>query len=77
MHITENEGGYYGCPKCQANDGYINHGTHHWFVCTKCKVKWYHGSRLFSSWQHDTVEEQATDLRIFNEYETVEPVFID
>ncbi len=47
-----------GCPDCGDCDGYVNIGRSHWFLCDKHKVTWCVGSNLFSSWQHQTEDEQ-------------------
>jgi ssDNA-binding Zn-finger/Zn-ribbon topoisomerase 1 len=47
-----------GCPECGGNDGYVNIGRGHWFVCKKHKTHWFIGSNLFSTWKDETPEEQ-------------------
>ncbi|HZU77948.1 MAG TPA: hypothetical protein VFA70_14370 [Dehalococcoidia bacterium] len=43
---------YFGdCPRCGRNDGYLNDGAEHWFICRRHRVKWYLGSNLFSAWR--------------------------
>jgi hypothetical protein len=55
----EQADGYFGlCPHCRNNDGYVNIGRGHWFVCDEHKVMWFIGSNLFSSWKDQTEEEQ-------------------
>jgi hypothetical protein len=55
----EQADGYFGlCPHCRNNDGYVNVGRGHWFVCDEHKVMWFIGSNLFSSWKDETEEEQ-------------------
>ncbi|HUI21321.1 MAG TPA: hypothetical protein VLZ74_09790 [Methylocella sp.] len=50
---------YFGvCPVCGKTDGYINTGRVHWFFCKEHKLRWWAGINLFSSWQHETEEEQ-------------------
>jgi hypothetical protein len=50
---------YFGvCPTCGKNDGYVNVGRGHWFVCDEHKFKWFVGSNLFDSWKEQTEEEQ-------------------
>jgi hypothetical protein len=58
--------GYFGlCPHCHNNDGYLNVGRGHWFVCHEHKVKWLVGSNLFSSWRYQTEDEQRA---IYDKY---------
>lgn len=47
-----------GCPECGHHDGYINIGRSHWFFCAEDRVKWLGGTNVFSSWQHETEDEQ-------------------
>jgi hypothetical protein len=50
-------GGFGLCPHCHKIDGdYV--GRSHWFLCDEHKVKWLVGANLFSSWRHETEEEQ-------------------
>lgn len=53
------DSGYFGvCPTCHKNDGYVNIGNGHWYICKEHKVMWYIGSNLFSSTMDETEEEQ-------------------
>jgi hypothetical protein len=72
----EQADGYFGwCPKCKNNDGYLNIGREHWFLCKEHKVKWCVGYNLFSSWQHETEDEQRSiyDELDFGTFEKIEP----
>jgi hypothetical protein len=63
-----------GCPKCGLDDGYLNIGRDHWFVCHAHRRKWWVGSNLFSSWREQddaTFEENA---RLLAGYGEVEPL---
>lgn len=42
-----------GCPRCGQNNGFINIGRDHWFLCTRHKTTWCVGSNLFSSWREE------------------------
>ena len=46
------------CPVCHSNDGFLNAGKGHWFLCHEHRVRWFVGSNLFSSWREETEEEQ-------------------
>ncbi len=49
---------YFGvCPICQRQNGMLNDGPDHWFVCNTHMTKWCVGSNLFSGWQHLTDEQ--------------------
>ena len=43
-----------GCPQCGRNDGYVNAGKSHVFICREHKTSWAIGSNLFSSWRDQT-----------------------
>jgi hypothetical protein len=65
------------CPHCRNNDGYVNVGRGHWFVCDEHKVMWFAGTNLFSSWRDETDEEQrrAWAARGLDEYSDIEPYY--
>src|SRR5262249_49511508 len=54
-----------GCPQCGGNDGYLNIGRDHWFVCHTHRTKWCRGSNLFSSWRGQNPKEwEENDVRV-------------
>lgn len=59
--VAENDDHFGGCPLCGRNDGYLNVGRHHYFVCDAHRVAWYAGSNLFSCWR-----EESPDLHRAN-----------
>jgi hypothetical protein len=70
--------GYFGlCPTCHKTDGYINVGRSHWFLCDEHKVKWLIGANLFSSWRHESEEDQRKIYydRGVDKYKEVEPFY--
>ena len=55
IQAAEPETDYFGvCPACYTNDGCLNIGPDHWYVCHEHRVKWCVGSNLFSAWRHET-----------------------
>ena len=62
------------CPTCKSNDGYLNVGRAHFFICHAHRVKWCRGENLFSSWQRETEERWKRNEQILSRYEDVEPV---
>src|SRR5687768_14149485 len=63
-----------GCPECWRNDGYLNIGREHWFVCSEHQVKWIAGENLFSTWRFESdLDWQRNATRIAH-YRNVEPV---
>ena len=70
------EEAYWGiCPACHRNDGYLNVGRDHWFVCHAHRVKWCIGSNLFSSWRYESREEWAENRDVLKGYTEIEPEF--
>jgi hypothetical protein len=68
--------GYFGlCPACHKNDGFINIGPGHWFLCKEHKVTWCVGTNLISGWKVQTEEEQRKiyDDLGFGDYKEVKP----
>jgi ssDNA-binding Zn-finger/Zn-ribbon topoisomerase 1 len=58
-----------GCPECGDNDGYVNIGADHWFLCDTHKTCWPIGSNLFSI--DDTEEPQQAAAAKVARYRTV------
>jgi hypothetical protein len=70
--------GYFGdCPICHKNDGYVNVGNDHWFICVTHKKKWGIGANLFSSAMDETPERQLQEQESlgFDSFEIVEPFY--
>lgn len=64
-----------GCPQCGRNDGFINVGRNHWFVCDLHKTKWWIGSNWFACWRSQTPDDWKWGAEKLTPYEEVEPVF--
>ena len=69
----EEHGDFGGCPECGQNDGYLNVGKTHWFVCHQHKTKWDIGFGLFSSWQEETEETWQKNAQHLEGYHLVKP----
>jgi hypothetical protein len=67
---------YFGlCPNCGGgNDGYLNIGKGHWFVCNQCKTKWFFGSNLFSTWRYEDEDTWRQNHAKLADYQEVEPL---
>lgn len=63
-----------GCPTCGGDDGCLNVGRSHWFVCRRHKVRWFVGANLFSSWRHEEEWDWEENARVLEGYEEVEPL---
>lgn len=63
------------CPECGSDDGYINAGRDHYFICKEDRLYWHIGSNLFESWRRQTEEEQRAEWdRIgMDDFRKVEP----
>ena len=62
------------CPICGRNDGFLNIGPDHVFVCNEHRVWWPVGSNLFSAWrlEDDTIWER--NWKKIQGYRKVEPI---
>jgi len=63
------------CPTCKQNDGYLNVGRDHYFICHEHRVKWCRGSNLFSSWKSETEDDWVRNRDLLSEYKDVEAFF--
>ena len=63
-----------GCPKCWRNDGHLNDGPDHWYVCHKHKVCWFVGSNLFSAWRHEDEAVWDENAKLLSTYKVVDAV---
>ena len=64
-----------GCPVCGGNDGFVNVGRMHWFVCDKHRTKWCIGSNWFRCSRFDA-EVWQENLRLLSKYREVTPVLV-
>jgi hypothetical protein len=63
---------YYGnCPECGKNNGYINYGRDHYFLCHEHKTIWWIGNNLFSSWQEEDETIWEERRRRYGDYQDV------
>ena len=63
-----------GCPECTKNDGHLNIGRSHWYVCHKHKTTWCVGANLFSAWRHESEEQWKKNAQLLMGYREVEPL---
>ena len=69
---------YWGvCPYCLRNDGYLNLGWSHWFVCHADRVRWLVGENLFSTWRHETAADWNATWERIGSYATCRPLFVE
>ena len=61
------------CPHCGKNDGYVNLGLEHWFICREHKTKWLGGANLFDGWMNQTVAQTQSAEALLREYREVSP----
>jgi hypothetical protein len=63
------------CPHCRKNDGFINVGRAHLFMCHEHKVCWWVGENLFDSCKFQTKAEQRAiyDQSGVASYQKVKP----
>ncbi len=63
-----------GCPTCGVNDGFLNVGREHWFVCHMHRAKWHVGSNLFSSWKDQDDAHFRENAWLLANYAEVKPL---
>lgn len=63
-----------GCIVCGKNDGYINQGAEHWFICREHKTKWLVGENLFDNWMTQTVAQHLSAKKLLGGYQEISPV---
>jgi hypothetical protein len=63
-----------GCPVCGKNDGYLNLGAQHWFICRTHKTKWFVGENLFDSWMTQTIPQHLVAEQVLQTYHEVTPL---
>lgn len=73
--VTNDPEFFGGCPVCGKNDGYLNVGRCHWFMCDEHKTKWLRGANLFSSWRHETEADWEKNHERIKGYKEVTPRF--
>ena len=61
------------CPRCGANDGYMNVGREHWGVCHRHRAKWLRGENLFRSWREQSPEDWRANQDQLDHYDVVQP----
>jgi hypothetical protein len=66
-----------GCPVCGGNDGFLNVGRAHWFVCDKHKTKWCVGDNWFRCWRFETEEIWRENARLLAGYRAVPFVTVE
>ena len=61
------------CPHCGGNDGYLNVGRTHWFVCHTHKTRWWIGCNMVTTWKQETEDDWKKNAEILAGYTMVEP----
>lgn len=61
------------CPTCGKNDGFVNLGKEHWFICREHKMKWFGGSNLFEGWKDQTIAQSLSVEALLEGYTEVLP----
>lgn len=73
--LSRELGPFGGCPECGGEDGYLNVGRGHWFLCDLHRTKWFVGSNLFSSCRYESEEVWAENAERLAGYQEVSPLF--
>lgn len=62
------------CPKCKKNDGHLNVGREHWFICLRHRVKWRAGHDIFPDWRQENLQIWRQNERLLDLLMEVEPI---
>ena len=72
MNDKASDSAYFdSCPVCGENDGHLNIGPAHWFVCNTHKTKWLWGSNLVSTWKSETAADWQRNFDKLKDYREV------
>lgn len=63
-----------GCPRCGCDDGYMNVGGNHWFVCRTHMTRWCVGYNLFSGWREEGEDVWRCNAEELHGFTQVEPL---
>lgn len=79
-HLVIDDKNYFGhCDVPEHDNYYLNIGRGHWMVCDSCKISWFIGANLFSSWREqnrDVWEANAERIKNYNEIDINAPCHI-
>ena len=64
-----------GCPDCGGNDGFLNLGSDHWFICAVHRTKWCVGSNWFRCWRWETKADWQRNFNELQGFREITPVF--
>ena len=71
--IFDDDENYFGhCPVPDHENCYRNIGRSHWMVCDTCRIKWFMGENLFSSWRSQSEETWKANAETIKEYEELD-----
>jgi len=71
--VVFNDDDYFGhCPIPEHENYYLNVGRRHWMVCDKCKITWFIGANLFSSWRQQNKAIWRKNAEIIMEYTEID-----
>ena len=72
--VVFDDDNYFGhCLVPEHENYYLNIGREHWMVCDKCRLKWFIGANLFSSWRHQNKDVWVANkkkLRLYRDIDT-------
>ena len=74
IHLGEVADHFGVCPICGRNDGFLNVGRAHWFVCHAHHVRWCVGENLFSCWRRQTPAARQLTWERIRDYREVIPI---
>ena len=64
---------YFGhCAVLEHQNYYLNVGRGHWMVCDKCRIKWFIGANLFSSWRYQNEDTWIANEKKLRKYREID-----
>jgi hypothetical protein len=71
--VIRDDDNYFGhCPIPEHENYYLNIGRGHWMVCDECKIKWFIGANLFSSWREENKGTWRTNAKRIKDYQGID-----
>lgn len=71
--VIRDDDNYFGhCPIPEHENYYLNIGRGHWMVCDECKIKWFIGANLFSSWREENKGTWRANAKRIKDYQEID-----
>lgn len=60
----------HACPQCgdESQVSFLNVHRQHYCICERCRIRWWYGDNLFSSWKEQTEEDWQANKQTLSAY---------